>query len=40
VDAKINKIINMKEIETNADLLDMGGKNFFEAQKKAKKRSD
>ena len=37
IEAKISKVVNMKEIETNADLIDMGGKNFFEAQKKRRK---
>jgi hypothetical protein len=31
INAKISKIVNMKEIETNHDLLDLGGKNFFDA---------
>jgi hypothetical protein len=31
VDAKISKIVNVKEIETNSDLLELGGKNFFDA---------
>ena len=37
VDAKISKIVNVKEIETNSDLLELGGKNFFDAQKKKRK---
>ena len=40
INAKISKIVNMKEIETNHDLLDLGGKNFFDAQKKRRKEDN